>query len=412
MIKSYKPCNSDALTAIGLFAGIGGIELGLHRAGHKTLMMCELMPEALRVLRSKPEFWGAHYEEDIRELVNITDSRELDERFPKADIITAGFPCQDLSQAGKTAGINGEQSGLVSCLLDLLSKREDSPRWVLIENVPFMLQLEKGTAMTYLTQQLESLGFRWAYRVVDTRSFGIPQRRQRVLLLASRTEDPREVLFVDEAGPVDRSTIANKLFGFYWTEGNRGLGWAIDAVPTLKGGSSLGIPSPPAIWFPRRDFVGTPDIRDAERLQGFPCDWTMAAVDDPSKRNGPRWKLVGNAVTVDLAEWVGIRLSTPGKFDSSRESETRPKTWPRAAYGEPNGKFRTINISEFPLNEPYKALGSFLNYPTRPLSIKATSGFIKRFEKSRLRKPDYFLDSLRAHLLVQQSQSENGTAAA
>ena len=58
-------------------------------------------------------------------------------------------------------------------------------------------------------------------------------------------------------------------------------GWAVDAVPTLKGGSTVGIPSPPAIWYPDDDYIGTPDIRDAERLQGFDAGWTAVAVDDP-----------------------------------------------------------------------------------------------------------------------------------
>src|SRR5207249_4279742 len=97
------------------------------------------------------------------------------------------------------------------------------------------------------------------------------------------------------------------------TEGTKGLGWGIDVVPTLKGGSTLGIPSPPAILMPDGRIV-TPDIRDAERLQGFTADWTSCAVDNPEKRNGPRWKLVGNAVSVPVAEWLGRRLRTGGSY--------------------------------------------------------------------------------------------------
>jgi DNA (cytosine-5)-methyltransferase 1 len=74
-------------------------------------------------------------------------------------------------------------------------------------------------------------------------------------------------------------------------------------VPTLKGGSGLGIPSPPAIWMPDGHFV-LPDIRDAERLQGFPAGWTEAALTGHSKE-GARWKLVGNAVSVPVSRWLG-----------------------------------------------------------------------------------------------------------
>src|SRR5581483_4102304 len=173
-----------------------------------------------------------------------------------------------------------------------------------------MLQLERGRAMRHLVDTLEELGFTWAYRVVDAISFGLPQRRRRVLLLASRTEDPRPVLLSQDAGePLDRMTPRTAC-GFYWTEGTRGLGWAVDAVPTLKGGSTIGIPSPPGIRFVD-GFIGLPDIRDAERLQGFEAGWTQPALQDGTRRDGVRWKLVGNAVSVPVSRWVGERLNDP-----------------------------------------------------------------------------------------------------
>src|SRR5690606_8248114 len=113
-----------------------------------------------------------------------------------------------------------------------------------------MLQLGKGKALDVIVNTLEDLGYRWAYRVVDSRAFGLPQRRERVFMIASLEEDPRHVLYADEAGPPseDERDAEGRLgvaCGFYWTEGLRGLGWAVDAVPTLKGGSTIGIPSPP-----------------------------------------------------------------------------------------------------------------------------------------------------------------------
>ena len=172
--------------------------------------------------------------------------------------------------------------------------------WVLLENVPFMLQLGRGEAMNVITSALEVLGYSWAYRVVDARAFGLPQRRRRVYLVASNEGDPRNVLFADEAGHVDEPELNGHPLacGFYWTEGIRGLGWAVDAVPTLKGGSTIGIPSSPAILLPSGEVV-TLDIRDAERLQGFPSNWTKPA--ERGTKRGSRWKLVGNAVSVPAA---------------------------------------------------------------------------------------------------------------
>ena len=172
------------------------------------------------------------------------------EGLPDCDLVAAGFPCQDLSQAGRTAGIGGRNSGLVRRVFELLEQAEHPPRWLLLENVPFMLQLDRGDAMRYLARRLGELGYRWAYRVVDARAFGLPQRRRRVILLASRTDDPREILFHGDAGEPETPDHRGRACGFYWTEGVRGLGWAVDGVPTLKGGSTIGIPSPPAIWMP------------------------------------------------------------------------------------------------------------------------------------------------------------------
>lgn len=137
------------------------------------------------------------------------------------------------------------------------------------------------------------------------------------------------MLFADEAGVPDDALFAETAYGFYWTEGLKGVGWAKDAVPTLKGGSTVGIPSPPAVWVPGAQPGGqtvTPEIEDAEALQGFNRGWTLPAQPD-GLRNGPRWKLVGNAVTVDVSEWLGRRLAQPGEpiLDGRPLSKTQ---WP------------------------------------------------------------------------------------
>ena len=228
---------------VGLFAGIGGIELGLEDAGFATAGLCELDDAAHAVLRHRFDLPADRLWRDVADL----------DQLPPAKVVTAGFPCQDLSQAGRKAGIRGRESGLVSHVFRLLDRTAVDT--VVLENVSYMLRLDKGAAMAFLVSQLEERGYHWAYRVVDARSFGIPQRRQRVLLVASRTIDPSAVLhadvtsggeFDDSIGDVDQDAA----YGFYWTEGLRGLGWTKNAVPTVKGGSTLGIPSPPAIWVP------------------------------------------------------------------------------------------------------------------------------------------------------------------
>lgn len=379
---AHAPATTGMRVA-GLFAGIGGIELGLHAAGCSTTLLCEIDPHASKVLAAR--FPGVDLVADVRDL----------ERLPVADIVTAGFPCTDLSQAGRTAGISGRNSGLVDQVFRLLGLGP-GPRWLLLENVPFLLHLDRGRGMSFLVERLEALGFAWAYRIVDTRAFGLPQRRRRVLFLASRTEDPRPVLFGQDAGPRvwgDHDGLAN---GFYWTEGYTGLGWAVDAVPTLKGGSTIGIPSPPAVWMPDGRVL-LPDITDAERLQGFPVGWTEVEPAAQGRRNGPRWKMVGNAVSVPVAGWLGGRLRAPDVGDRWTETElSSGDRWPEAAMGRGGRRYRA-HVSEFPVREPYRHLADFLGPHGRPISVRGATGFLSRARRSSLRFPAGLLDAVRQY---------------
>lgn len=366
----------------GLFAGIGGLEAGLKSAGHETSLLCEIWEPARAVLANRMP--DVCCETDICELKSLPDDVEL---------LVGGFPCQDLSQAGRTAGIGGKRSGLVGEVFRLLDQRRVP--WVVLENVSFMLQLDKGRGIRTLIEAFEERGYRWAYRVVNSLSF-VPQRRERVLFVATTTEiDPATIILTDEASPIIAETdLDSKAHGFYWTEGVRGLGWAVDAIPTLKNGSTVGIASPPAIMLPSGDII-TPDIRDAERLQGFPEGWTQPAED--VGRASLRWSLVGNAVTVPVAAWLGERLSSPGVYDAKRDHEfATANRLPRAARFD--GKLRwAVEINAFPCWQSRMPLTEFLSYPGKPLSVRATRGFLGRTERAKLRFADGFQDRLRSH---------------
>jgi DEAD/DEAH box helicase domain-containing protein len=174
---------------VGLFAGIGGLELGLKAAGHTVELIAENDPVASKVL--------ARRFPDALNLGDITKFAAL----PNGEVLACGFPCQDLSQAGSTAGIHGPKSGLVANVLRLVQASRRKPKWLLFENVPFLLSLRRGAGMRFLTRQLEEAGYSWAYRVIDSRAFGLAQRRRRIFLLASRVEDPSEFLFSDAGAP-------------------------------------------------------------------------------------------------------------------------------------------------------------------------------------------------------------------
>jgi len=384
------PYISDPLEVVGLFAGIGGIELGLAQANHDTRLLCEIEPTAVAVL-----------DEHFPETKKQRDVCAM-KAFPKGtELVAAGFPCQDLSQAGRTAGITGSRSGLVGEVFRLLEKKRVD--WLLLENVSFMLQLGRGRALNMIMTELERLGYKWAYRVANSRAFGVPQRRERIYILASLHHDPRNVLFVDDVPePRDTRSFHEVACGFYWTEGLRGLGWAVDSVPTLKGGSTIGIPSPPAIIFPSGR-IAKPDLRDAERMQGFEEDWTLPA--ETCGKRGARWKLIGNAVTVNTAAWIGKRLRNPGEYDTAGDIELGTnEPWPIAAWNTGTGRYRA-QLSSWPLQIPSEPLETFLRHETQDLSVKATAGFLSRAEIAKLRFPAGFLDAVRAHLARMRGES-------
>ncbi|WP_158068529.1 DNA cytosine methyltransferase [Serinicoccus sp. CUA-874] len=312
------------------------------------------------------------------------------------DVVAAGFPCTDLSQVGRMAGIDGGQSGLIKEVFRLID--DAPPTWLVLENVPNMLSLHSGSPIAAVVAWLEADGWNWAYRTVDSQHFGVRQRRRRVFLVASQSEDPRTVLFADETSPPYAVAHRHAAYGFYWTEGNRGLGWGPGVTPTLKGGSAVGIASPPAIWRRDRDAgqaISRPSIEVGERLQGFRAGWT-SQVD----REGIRWKLVGNAVTVPVATWLGSRLAEP-RPPADVPSRPLPvgSRWPSAA-ASILGAREAWSLSERPLARRQRSTldGLLDEHGWAPLSLGATLGFTTRFKASRLKQPPGFVEALDAHI--------------
>ena len=362
----------------GLFAGIGGFESGLTAAGHATILLCDNDPHATTVLARR--FPDVAHHADIVDLESLPSD---------TDVVTAGFPCQNLSMAGDKTGLDGAKSSVVDHLFRLL--RQDPVPWVLIENVYFMLHLAKGAAMERILGPLESLGYRWAYRVIDSRAFGLPQRRRRVFIVATSAGDPRDVLLSDNVPVPDRDPPEmTRPIAFYWTEGRSGNGLTSDATPPLKAGSSLGIPSPPAVLLPNGRVV-TPPIEVAERLQGFRSGWTSPLRGRAARH---RWRLVGNAVSVPVANWIGRRLNNPHTYHAADDPPWNPrKSWPLAAWNTGHGRF-TADVSEFPIRERRGRLSAF-NTDTWPeLSVRALRGFVSRARDGKLTYPPGFLDAL------------------
>lgn len=360
---------------VSLFAGIGGFELGFSSIGTKTILMCEIDSVAKYVLSANLP--------NIPIADNICTLKKLP---PKTDLLCAGFPCQDLSSVGVKKGLAGTRSSLVNEVFRLLYNHK--VEWVIFENVSFMLSLKGGEAIKYIVENLEHLGYKWAYRLIDSISF-IPQHRKRVYVVASLHHDPCDILLSGESsiqyGIIDVESFEKPL-GFYWTEGRSALGLVSDAIPTLKAGSTIGIPSPPAIAFPS-GMIAMPDICDAERLQGFPPNWTKPAeiIAKPSIR----WKLVGNAVTVNTIAWIAKKFVHPEKYDATKDQPIDVNKWPHAAWGMCGKRFSS-NASTLPETARYSGLEEFIKFPMKDLSLRASKGFYSRLQEGNLKRPKYF----------------------
>lgn len=166
------------MTHLSLFTGVGGFDLGFDLAGFETVAQVEADAHCRTVLAHHwPEV--PRYDDIRRIHGNRAYSwRGLHWRNSGIDVITGGFPCQDLSVAGKRAGLAGARSGLFVSLARVVE--EVRPRLLVWENVPGLLSSDERKAMAQVIRQLGVLGYRGAYRVLDSQFAGVPQRRRRV----------------------------------------------------------------------------------------------------------------------------------------------------------------------------------------------------------------------------------------
>ncbi|MBV8591356.1 MAG: DNA (cytosine-5-)-methyltransferase [Acetobacteraceae bacterium] len=171
------------LNVVDLFSGIGGFSLGFERAGLRTVAFCESDRFARRVLRRHWPHLPCYG--DIR---TLSTARLRADGIAKPDLLCGGFPCQDVSAAGRGAGLAGIRSGLWREMLRLID--ECRPRWVVAENVPTLRSRGADTILA----ALEAIGYACWPLVVGAEHAGAPHRRRRVWIVAyaesARLEEP------------------------------------------------------------------------------------------------------------------------------------------------------------------------------------------------------------------------------
>jgi DNA (cytosine-5)-methyltransferase 1 len=363
-----------------LFSGVGGLDLGLERAGMTVAWQCEKDRQVREVLR---KHWpDVHIHEDVHDV-----------REGSVDVICGGFPCQDYSVAGQRGGLAGDRGALWWEMHRIIAGCR--PTWVIGENVPGLLSSNGGRDFLTIIESLVQLGYGVSWATLDSQYFGVAQRRRRLFIVGHLGGIPRpEVLAISEglfwhpapsrkegsrvapilevgartngdggrdgdgigrAGDPMYTLQASKQHGiavtevahrdgapiaFDTTQITSALNWSNPKAndpchplaagvyapaiafhstsvhhmgcredglgPTLKVGSGIGMTGTASVVahsIPRRL---TP--RECERLQGFPDGWTEFYADGSRVADGPRYRMMGNAVTVNVAEWIGRRV--------------------------------------------------------------------------------------------------------
>lgn len=177
------------LTFLDFFSGVGGFRHGLELAGMKCVGFCEKDKFARKSYEAMYDTKGEWFHDDIT-TIDPT-------RLPKADLWCAGSPCQNVSIAGKRAGLYGERSGLFFTFVELIKsqKEEDKPEWVLLENVKGLLSSGGGRDYLDYLSILDEAGYDLEWQVFNSKDYGVPQNRERIYTLGHlRRKGRRQVL--------------------------------------------------------------------------------------------------------------------------------------------------------------------------------------------------------------------------
>lgn len=286
--------NMASMRLASFFAGIGGFDLGFERAGCEVVFQCEIDDHCQKVLR---RHWpNVPIHDDIRTLEAGG--------IPDADIWSAGWPCQDISNANvQRAGLGGKRSGLFYSFLELV--RSVRPKWLILENVPGLLSADSGQAFESVVDEIEEVGYLGGWTTANALDFGLPQNRERVIIVASLGTDCAYQVLADRS----------QLQGNYTPRGKERSG------TSSKDARSPGGDDP--IVFQRRGGFGytkgsriCPTLRaQSGRHQGGHSDrpilcgekLDVARVGEANgvsrRLDGRRGRLIGNAIAVPMVQW-------------------------------------------------------------------------------------------------------------
>lgn len=328
-IPSPSAVGEGSVTAIELFAGAGGLALGLEQAGISTLEYIEFDKACCETLKKNRPDWNV-----ICDDIHSVDFTEYKDRI---DIVTGGFPCQAFSYAGKKLGFEDTRGTLFHEYARCV--QQVRPKMFLAENVRGLVSHDKGRTLQTIIEVLESLGYSIQYKILNAAYYGVGQKRERIVIIGIRndllidfsfpipdekmttlrqalkdcpvsqgeeySEKKKKVLELVPAGgcwvdlPED---IAKSYMGksYYSGGGRRGMARRISwDEPCLTLTCS---PSQKQTERCHPEKTRPFTVREYARIQSFPDDWKFCG------GIGDQYKQIGNAVPVEMARRIGIQL--------------------------------------------------------------------------------------------------------
>ena len=305
------------LKHLDLFSGYGGFTIPASKYGIETINFSEIDKYATAVLKYRFP--------SIKNLGDITKIKPED--LPDVDLITGGSPCQDLSVAGKGAGLDGGRSGLFFCFINLI--KEKQPMYFVWENVKGALSSSKGWDFARVQIEMEQAGYDVFWQLLNAKDFGVPQNRERIFAIGIRKGSGREILFEQrksEQNPNqiiegsqgsrvydDTMAVSQKALG-----GGQGAKTGLYAIPTQLGNSkkfgnskggdqayTLRASNPNGVIEDMRIRRLTPT--ECERLMGLEDGWTAKGIVDGKEveiSDTQRYKMCGNGVVVNCVDYL------------------------------------------------------------------------------------------------------------
>lgn len=318
-------------TDIELFAGAGGLALGLEQAGFDGLAYVEINGDACETLRRNRPEWNV-IEGDVHEI----DFRQYD---GQVDLVSGGFPCQAFSMAGKRLGFGDIRGTLFAEIIRCAN--ETHPKMLLMENVKGLLSHDGGRTFETIRHEVEKAGYSLQWEIMNASYHGVGQARERIVMIGIRDDLADKIAF-EYPKPDDRQmTLRDALDGVPDSPGvsySEKKAKVLDLVP--PGGCWIDLPQDIAREYMKSSYDSPggkrgmarrlswdrpcltlttspsqkqterchPDetrpltVREYARVQSFPDDWEFAG------GIGSQYRQIGNAVPVEMARRIGVQI--------------------------------------------------------------------------------------------------------